>query len=125
MSKSGLFAHFGSKQELQLATVAEAWETFETEVLREGPEDSDSPLSAMLARWLSFHERKVFVGGCFFHISAVQFAGREDPVRTSLHTARDRQIAALGTAVHRAGQTGERRVRKNIRQTAFGPSSGS
>ena len=119
MSKSGLFAHFGSKQELQVATVAQAWETFETEVLREGPEDSDSPLSAMLERWLSFHERKVFPGGCFFLISAVQFADREDAVSTSLDTALDRQTAALETAVHRAGQTGELRLRKNPSQIAF------
>jgi AcrR family transcriptional regulator len=120
MSKSGLFAHFGSKQELQLATVAEAWEIFESQVLREGPEDADSPLSAMLERWLSFHERKVFAGGCFFAISAVEFAGRDDSVSTALTTALDRQTAALEAAVHRAGQSGEIRVPKNISQIAFG-----
>lgn len=120
MSKSGLFAHFGSKQELQLATIAQAWEIFETEVLREKPEDAGSNLGAMLERWLSFHERKVFAGGCFFHISAVEFAGRDGAVSKALATAMDRQTAALEAAVHRAGESGELRLRKDPGQTAFG-----
>lgn len=120
MSKSGLFAHFGSKQELQLATIAQAWETFETEVLREQPEDANTTLSALLERWLSFHERKVFPGGCFFLISAVEFAGRDDAVSKALTTALERQTAALEAAVHRAGESGELRAHKHAGQTAFG-----
>jgi len=120
MSKSGLFAHFGSKQELQLATVAQAWEIFEAEVLRDRPEDAHSNLGAMLERWLSFHERKVFAGGCFFVISAVEFAGRDDAVSKALATAMEKQTAALEAAVHRAGESGELRAHKPAGQTAFG-----
>jgi AcrR family transcriptional regulator len=120
MSKSGLFAHFGSKQELQLATIAEAWEIFEQEVLRPRPDDADNDLGAMLERWLSFHERKVFPGGCFFTISAVEFAGRRGAVSQALAAALERQTAALESAVHRAGERGEIRVRRNASQIAFG-----
>lgn len=115
MSKSGLFAHFGSKQELQLATVTQAWEIFEAEVLDEG----DGSLSALLERWLSFYERRVFRGGCFFMIAAVELAGREDGVREALASAVEWQIAALETAVGRARETGEVRTGSEPAQTAF------
>ncbi len=120
MSKSGLFAHFGSKQELQLATIAQAWEIFENDVLHDRPEDAHSNLGAMLERWLSFHERRVFPGGCFFLISAVEFAGRDDAVSKALATALEKQTAALEAAVHRAGESGELRAHKHPDQTAFG-----
>lgn len=120
MSKSGLFAHFGSKRELQLATLAQAWEVFEAEVLRLPGDDAPPDLDALLERWLSFYERKVFPGGCFFLVSAVQFAGRQDPVAEALAAAVDRQTSALEEAVHRAGESGEMPARKDPGRTALG-----
>ena len=126
MSKSGLFAHFGSKHELQLATVAQAWETFEAEVVLDPPHMVlDPPLSlrggliVLLERWLSFHERKVFPGGCFFVVSAVEFASRADAVAKALASAVDRQTTALEAAVRTANKSGELRTYKEPRQTAF------
>lgn len=115
MSKSGLFAHFGSKQELQLATVTQAWEIFEAQVLDEG----DDSLSGLLERWLAFYARRVFTGGCFFVIAAVELAAREDAVREALASAVEWQIAALETAVGRAQETGEVATRKESTQIAF------
>lgn len=119
MSKSGLFAHFGSKQELQLATVALAWEIFEAEVLDEPDDERRSALEALIERWLSFYEREVFAGGCFFVISAVEAAGREDAVAVALKEAVDRQVEALEAAVRSADDSGELRARRDAAQTAF------
>src|SRR5256714_5845654 len=67
ISKSGLFAHFGSKEELQLATVEEAGRIFTQEVLRPGlkPPAGLGRLWAMCSSYLSYLKRGVFPGGCF------------------------------------------------------------
>lgn len=119
MSKSGLFAHFGSKEELQLATIARAWEVFEAEVLRRRHDDVPQGLGELLERWLSFYERRVFTGGCFFVISATEFASRQDAVSKALADAVEQQIAALEKAVRRANQSGELDIGKTASQAAF------
>jgi AcrR family transcriptional regulator len=117
MSKSGLFAHFGSKEELQLATVARAWEIFQAEVL---PEPRlEAGLGGLLERWLSFFERGVFPGGCFFVVSAVEFAALDGAVRDALAEALERQIGALEEAVDAANATGELPTPRDPRATAF------
>ncbi|MDP8968709.1 MAG: TetR/AcrR family transcriptional regulator, partial [Actinomycetota bacterium] len=62
MSKSGLYAYFTSKEDLQLATIDCAWRIFEEHVLDLG----DDPLDALLERWISYYEREIFAGGCPF-----------------------------------------------------------
>ena len=119
MSKSGLFAHFGSKEELQLATVTRAWEIFEAEVVPFPPEGVEPSLEALIERWLSFFERRVLPGGCFFVISAVEFAGLAGPVHAALVEAVERQIAAIEAAVEVANDCGELPVRKDPARTAF------
>ncbi len=68
MSKSGLNAHFGSKEELQLATIETASEIFQAHVV--GPTESvESPLArleALCQAFLDHLEHRVFPGGCFF-----------------------------------------------------------
>jgi AcrR family transcriptional regulator len=68
MSKSGLYAHFGSKEELQLATVAEAERILAEEVVQ--PALAARPglgqLAAACEAFFSYVERRVFPGGCFF-----------------------------------------------------------
>ena len=120
MSKSGLFAHFGSKEELQLATVAQAWEVFDAEVLREPLEGGPPGLGELLERWLSFYERRVFLGGCFFVVSAAEFASRRDVVSEALANAVEQQIGALERAARRATRNGELDIAKTPSQTAFG-----
>src|SRR5216683_176303 len=65
ISKSGLFAHFGSKEELQLATIDEAARTFTDEVLRPGlvPPRGVGRILALSEAFLSYVERSVFPGG--------------------------------------------------------------
>ncbi len=83
VSKSGLFAHFGSKQELQLATVEAAREVFLEEVVEpafDAPEGLPR-LRATLAAWLDYFRRDVFPGGCFFQAASLEFDGRPGAVR--------------------------------------------
>ena len=86
ISKSGLFAHFGSKEELQLATVEEAARVFAQEVLKPGlsvPRGLGR-LWALCNAHLSYQERKVFAGGCFFEAASVEFDSRPGPVRDAV-----------------------------------------
>src|SRR3979490_388925 len=86
ISKSGLFAHFGSKEELQLATVEEASRVFTREVLVPGLSvpTGVGRLWALCNANLSYLERKVFPGGCFFQAAAAEFDSRPGPVRDAV-----------------------------------------
>jgi AcrR family transcriptional regulator len=83
MSKSGLFAHFGSKEELQLATVDAASEIFEELVIE--PADDEPAglprLRAYIAGFLDHVEEGVFPGGCFFVSAMGELDARPGPVR--------------------------------------------
>ena len=83
ISKSGLYAHFGSKQELQLATVDEAERIFAAEVTQ--PALAARPGLAQLAAaceaFLGYVQRRVFPGGCFFAATALEMGTRPGPVK--------------------------------------------
>jgi AcrR family transcriptional regulator len=66
MSKSGLYAHFSSKEELQLAIIAAAEEVFAAEVVRPALEQPDglAQLTSLCEHFLSYVDQKVFPGGC-------------------------------------------------------------
>ncbi|HEU0316071.1 MAG TPA: TetR/AcrR family transcriptional regulator [Solirubrobacteraceae bacterium] len=98
MSKSGLYAYFTSKEDLQLATIDCAWLIFAEHVLDPG----DDGLEALLERWVAYYEREVFPGGCLFITAGMEFANRDGPVHDALAAAIDRQHAALERAILRA-----------------------
>ena len=78
MSKSGLFAHFGSKEELQLATIEAATKRFTAHVIvpsRDLP-PSRARLEAVLSGWLDYFRGEVFNGGCFFNTVWEEFDSR-------------------------------------------------
>jgi len=83
MSKSGLYAHFGTKQELQLATVAEAERIFDAEVMQPAlvARPGLAQLAAVCEAFLSYVQRGVFPGGCFFAATALEMGARPGPVR--------------------------------------------
>jgi AcrR family transcriptional regulator len=86
MSKSGLFAHFGSKEELQLATIAAAAARFFEEVLvpAQAACEGAARLRAYCESYLDFLQRKVFAGGCFWAAVAIEFDDRPGPVREAI-----------------------------------------
>jgi len=83
MSKSGLYAHFGSKQELQLATVQEAGRIFADEVVQ--PALAAPPglaqLAAVCEAFFEHLERHTFPGGCFMADAALEMGTRPGPVK--------------------------------------------
>ncbi len=83
MSKSGVFGLFGSKEELELATIEKARRVFITEVV--GPAVNAAPgreqLVALCIGYLDHVERRVFPGGCFFASVASEVSSRPGPVR--------------------------------------------
>jgi AcrR family transcriptional regulator len=83
MSKSGLFSHFDSKQDLQLATIATAEAIYAAEVVdpaMERPEGVER-LEQLCERYLSYVKRGVFPGGCFFASTAAEWDTRPGPIR--------------------------------------------
>jgi AcrR family transcriptional regulator len=83
MSKSGLFAHFGSKEELQLATIETASALFDEQVVEPGlaAPTGVERLRELAERFLRHVEDDVFPGGCFFASVAAEMDTRPGPVR--------------------------------------------
>ncbi|MFJ6670266.1 TetR/AcrR family transcriptional regulator [Actinosynnema sp. NPDC091369] len=85
VSKSGVFAHFGSKEELQLATVRAAAAIFAREVVEPVTEPAGpARLAALLDRWLAYSEGRTFPGGCFFYAVQAEFDARPGRVRDAI-----------------------------------------
>lgn len=105
MSKSGLFAHFGSKEDLQLAVVEAASELFASEVLEQLEENPIGlgRLLSMVGGWLGHLERGVFRGGCFF--AAVSAEVDDKPGRV-----RDRVVELTRSWLERLESEAERAV---------------
>jgi AcrR family transcriptional regulator len=121
MSKSGLFAHFGSKEDLQLATIAAAQQRFVDEVVRPAfavPRGYPR-LAALCRSWLAYLERRVFPGGCFFAAASFEFDGRSGKVRDAVQLAMDEWISTLEKAVRLAKQEGHLRRAVDPSQIAF------
>lgn len=85
MSKSGLFAHFGSKESLQLATVRHARDQFVNLVIRPALAASrgEPRVRALFENWLDW-DTNVLPGGCLFVAAAVEFDDEPGAVRDEL-----------------------------------------
>ena len=83
MSKSGVFGLFGSKEELELATIEKARDVFIAEVVLPGLNAAPGreQLVALCFGYLDHVERRVFPGGCFFASVASEVSSRPGPVR--------------------------------------------
>jgi AcrR family transcriptional regulator len=121
ISKSGLFAHFGSKEELQLATIEEAARVFTDEVLRPGlkPPAGLGRIWAMCNAYLSYLERGVFPGGCFFEAAVAEFDSRPGPVRDAVVARRGYWVQSLARAVREATSAGDVRRAVDADQVAW------
>jgi AcrR family transcriptional regulator len=86
MSKSGLFAHFGSKEELQLATIESATAVFEEQVLAaaDGATSAIDRLRRLVDAYLRYLEVDTFPGGCFFASALAEVDMQPGPVRDRL-----------------------------------------
>jgi len=121
MSKSGLFAHFGSKEELQLAVVAKARDIFVREVVEPAfkSERGLARLLAMLDSWLDYVGRSVFRGGCFFMASAIEFDSRPGKVRDLIAELSHSWLDAIENEARHAQTLGQLDPRVDAPQLAF------
>jgi AcrR family transcriptional regulator len=121
MSKSGLFAHFGSKEELQLATVDHAASLFREEVIapaRAAPKGV-ARVWALCDHMVDYAERQVFPGGCFFACTSAEFNNRPGPVRDRIVEMVGTWLSYLEHAVEQAQQAGELDQSLSAREIAF------
>jgi AcrR family transcriptional regulator len=121
MSKSGLFAHFGSKEELQLATVDHAAALFVAEVIdpaRSAPKGL-ARIWALCDHMIGYSERQVFPGGCFFAATSFEFNNRPGPVRDRIESMIRSWLSYLEHAVEQAQEAGELDPKVSAREIAF------
>lgn len=103
MSKSGLFAHFGSKRELQLATVGAAARRFKDRVIDPALDlpDGAPRLRAMAERYLD--QLGDYSGGCFWAATSAEYDDRPGPVRDAIAGALDAWLGELERQARVAG----------------------
>lgn len=120
LSKSGLFAHFGSKDALQLAILKSGFERFGELVVADAlrlPRGVDT-IRALFDGWLRWaHER--LDGGCLFVTASVEFDDRPGPVREFLAEAYGRWYAMFAAAANRAIAEGDFRTDLDSEQFAY------
>jgi AcrR family transcriptional regulator len=121
MSKSGLFAHFGSKEDLQVATVEAARAIFIREVIKPAFELTEGlqRLWKLCDIWLSYVQSGVFRGGCFFAAAAAEFDSRPGPVRDRIAEIMKEWLATLRNAIIEAQQAGQLDKEIDATQLAF------
>ena len=109
MSKSGLFAHFGSKEELQLSTVRAARRVFSDEAIVPALETKKGieRLDALMRAWLDYIENDVFPGGCVLMEAAAEFDNRPGPVRDLIAETMSMWMDLLVEQARRAVERGE------------------
>jgi AcrR family transcriptional regulator len=117
LSKSGLFAHFDSKQNLQLEVLRTSAERFVAAVLSPALRKPRGVLRirALFENWLSWS--RSMPGGCFFVAAANELDDRPGPLRDQLVGYQRDWIGALATAARIAVQ--ERQFRRNLDATQF------
>jgi AcrR family transcriptional regulator len=105
LSKSGLFAHFGSKQDLQLAIVEAAARRFREAVVDpvEGSSDGAERLRAMTSAYISHLESNGYSGGCFWAATSAEYDDRPGPVRDAIAGALDAWLGELERQARIAG----------------------
>jgi AcrR family transcriptional regulator len=121
MSKTGIFAHFGSKEQLQLATVDAAKRVFLEQVVQPALRQSRGVvrLRAMLEAWIGYVERIVFRGGCFFAAASAEFDSRPGPVRDEIANLTKAWLDALQDEIAYAIGANEVRSGVSPAQLAF------
>jgi AcrR family transcriptional regulator len=121
MSKSGLFAHFGSKEDLQLATVDAARSIFIEKVIRPAFEAKKGlpRLRRLCEIWFDYAENHVFRGGCFFAAASAEFDSRPGRVRDRIAVIMKEWLEVLRWAIVDAQEAGQIDLKVEAIQLAF------
>jgi AcrR family transcriptional regulator len=121
MSKSGLYAHFGSKEELQLATIEAAGEVFARRVIEPAASAPTAleRLRQLVVNYLGYVEEETFPGGCFFASTLVEVDMRPGLVRDRIVAVLNDWLARLETTIAEAQAAGTIDPKEDARQLAF------
>ncbi|MEU3765551.1 TetR/AcrR family transcriptional regulator [Amycolatopsis keratiniphila] len=121
LSKSGVFALFGSKEELQLAAVETASAIFAENVVEPTleVEQGIARLRALCANWLDYSERRVFPGGCFFFNTGAEFDARTGRVHDAVANASRAFAQFIRSTAIEARKAGHLRESVDVNRLAF------
>jgi AcrR family transcriptional regulator len=120
MSKSGVFAHFGSREELQISVVREYHTRFEEEVFYPALRVARGlpRLRAMFANWMQRTSAELD-SGCIYISGAVEFDDRPGSVRDALAESVNAWLVAMNRAVVQAREAGHLRADADEQQVVF------
>ena len=120
MSKSGVFAHFGSREELQISVIREYHSRFEEEVFSPALQQPRGlpRLQAMFQNWMRRTSVEID-SGCLYISGAVEFDDRPGPVRDALAGSVKTWLSAMYRAVVQAKEAGHLRGDADEHQMAF------
>jgi len=120
MSKSGVFAHFGSREELQISVIHQYFAQFEHDVFYAAlSQPRGLPrVQALFANWMKLVAEEI-QAGCIFISGAVEFDDRPGPVRDALATSVQTWLGAMNRAIVMARSCGHLRADVDEEQMAF------
>ncbi|MER5963847.1 TetR/AcrR family transcriptional regulator [Streptomyces sp. NPDC002057] len=121
LSKSGVFALFGSKEELQLATIRAAVAVFAEHVvtpLKDVPPGARR-VHELCRNWLAYSSGRVFAGGCFFYAVSAEFDARTGPVHDAVAGTRRDWNTYMERALTEAQAVGDFTEDLDVEQLAF------
>jgi len=121
MSKSGLYAHFKDKEELELATIETAAEIFDSDVFQPAmkAQTGTARIRTLADAFFSHLEHKVFPGGCFFAAVASELSTRPGPARDRVYEIMDRWVSLLRQCMLDAQASGEIDPTADVAQVVF------
>lgn len=121
MSKSGVFAHFGSREDLQLAVLEHASRTFADAVFVPALKQRRGlpRLLALLKGIADFHVGLSPQGGCVMFSATVEYDDRPGPIRDAVVTYQRQLRRELGRTVQMAIDAGDLRAETDAEQLAF------
>lgn len=121
LSKSGVFALFGSKEDLQLATVRAAIRIFLEQVVHPAHElpHGIHRLWRLCTAWLAYSQRRVFPGGCFFYAVTAEYDARPGRLHDTIAAARRNWFSFLEQTLREAQQAGQARADVDREQLVF------
>ncbi len=120
VSKSGVYAHFGSKEELQLATVDTARQLFIDVVVMPALDTQGlSRLRSLCESFLSYVENRTLPGGCFFAAAAAELGGRPGPLKERVLANQKDWMRLLTEAAEEAVRQGQLRADTDVAVLVF------
>jgi len=119
LSKSGVAAHFASKEDLQLHVVARAAAEYERRLLARDAEPGLARATALMEAWIDAIEHVEYRGGCFFAATGAEFGARRGPVRDLVAHHTRAWIRILERELRTAVRLGELAADRDPRLLAF------